>query len=79
MMNTLQKEQKPKVRQEKNSPIPKSVVELMKMAKPIGSFGGVTDFILRFRNGELTAADTGDQGGVKTRGATLVRLVRSLA
>jgi hypothetical protein len=35
----------------------------MKRAKPIGTFGGVTDFILRFRKGELTAADTGDQGG----------------
>jgi hypothetical protein len=43
--------------------MPESVVDLMKMAKPIGTFSGVTDFILRFRNGELTAADTGDQGG----------------
>jgi hypothetical protein len=43
--------------------MPESVVDLMKMAKPIGSFGGVTDYILRFRNGELTAGNTGDQGG----------------
>jgi hypothetical protein len=62
-MNTLQKDQKPRTSQPKNSPIPESVAELMKRAKPIGTFGGVTDFILRFRKGELTAADTGDQGG----------------
>jgi hypothetical protein len=33
------------------------------MGKPVGAFGGSKDFILRFRNGELVAADTGDQGG----------------
>jgi hypothetical protein len=62
-MNTLQKDQKPRTSQPKGSPIPESVADLMKMAKPIGTFGGVTDFILRFRKGEFTAADTGDQGG----------------
>jgi hypothetical protein len=35
----------------------------MKMAKSVGTFGGPTDLILRFRNGEPVAADTGDQGG----------------
>jgi hypothetical protein len=37
-----------------------SVFELMKMGKPIGPVG---DLILRFRDGELVTADTGDQGG----------------
>jgi hypothetical protein len=32
-------------------------------AKPVGTFGGSIDFILRIRNGKPVAADTGDQGG----------------
>lgn len=31
--------------------------------KPVGSFGNMTDLVLRFRGGQLVAADTGDQGG----------------
>ena len=31
--------------------------------KPVGTFGGSIDFILRIRNGKPIAADTGDQGG----------------
>jgi hypothetical protein len=31
--------------------------------KPVGTFGGSIDFILRIRNGKPVAADTGDQGG----------------
>jgi hypothetical protein len=31
--------------------------------KPMGTFGGTTDKILRVRNGEAIPADTGDQGG----------------
>jgi hypothetical protein len=46
----------------KDSPISVSAVDLMKTAKPIGTFAGSKDFILRFRNRELIAADTGDQG-----------------
>jgi hypothetical protein len=30
---------------------------------PIGTFGGSQDFVLRIRNGNPTAANTGDQGG----------------
>ena len=33
------------------------------MAKPVGAFAGSKDFVLRFGNGELVVADTGDQGG----------------
>jgi hypothetical protein len=32
-------------------------------AKPVGTFGGSMDFVLRIRNGKAVAADTGDQGG----------------
>jgi hypothetical protein len=33
------------------------------LSKPIGTFAGVTDRIIRVRNGGPVAADTGDQGG----------------
>jgi hypothetical protein len=33
------------------------------MAKPVGSFAGATDLVLRLHEGELVATDTGDQGG----------------
>jgi hypothetical protein len=62
-MNALQSDQKQGTRPPKNSAITISAVDLMKMAKPIGTFGGPGDLILRFRNGKAVAADTGDQGG----------------
>jgi hypothetical protein len=62
-MNTLQNDQKQVTERPKGSAATISGVELMKIAKPIGAFGGSKDFILRSRNGELVAADTGDQGG----------------
>jgi hypothetical protein len=37
--------------------------ELSGAVKPVGTFGGSIDFILRIRNGKAVAADTGDQGG----------------
>jgi hypothetical protein len=40
-----------------------SAEEISRSAKPIGTFSGSTDFVLRFRNGELVAENTGDQGG----------------
>jgi hypothetical protein len=61
-MNALQNDQKQVTNRPKDSPAPISGVELMRKAKAIGTFGGSTDFILRFRKGELVAADTGDQG-----------------
>jgi hypothetical protein len=63
VMNTLQNDQKQVTDRPKGSAATISGVELMKIAKPIGAFGGSKDFILRARNGELVAADTGDQGG----------------
>jgi hypothetical protein len=33
------------------------------LSKPVGTFSGTTDRILRVRNGEAIPADTGDQGG----------------
>jgi len=59
-MNALQNDQKQVTGRQKDSPTTTSVFELMKMAKPVGPVG---DLILRFRDGELVTADTGDQGG----------------
>jgi hypothetical protein len=62
-MKAVQNDQKPGTSYPKDSPIANSTAALMKMAKRIGDFAGSTDFILRFRNGKLVAADTGEQGG----------------
>jgi hypothetical protein len=59
-MNALQNDQKQMTDRQKESRPTTSVFELLKMAKPVGPVG---DLILKFRNGELVAADTGDQGG----------------
>jgi hypothetical protein len=62
-MNTLQNDQKPRTGYRRDSAGRDLPVDLMKKAKPIGTFAGQKDFILRFRNGKLVPADTGDQGG----------------
>jgi hypothetical protein len=62
-MNTLQHDRKQGTSQSKGTPPNIFAVDLIKMAKPIGTFGGLTDSVLRFRNGVPVAADTGDQGG----------------
>jgi hypothetical protein len=64
-MNALQKEQKQVTSHSKDSPatVSLSAVELKRTGKPIGTFAGSKDSILRFRNGESVAANTGDQGG----------------
>ena len=59
-MNALQNDQKQVTDREKESPDRTPVFELLKMSKPVGPVG---DLVLRFRNGEPVAADTGDQGG----------------
>jgi hypothetical protein len=59
-MNALQNEQKQVTDRQKEARATTSVFELLKMGKPVGPVG---DVILRFRNGELVTADTGDQGG----------------
>ena len=38
-------------------------IELLKNAVPIGNFAGPQDFVLRFHDGKLVAADSGKQGG----------------
>jgi hypothetical protein len=63
IMNALQINQQQGTSRPKDSPATISAVDLMRMAKPIGTFAGSTDFVVRFRNGELFAADTGEQGG----------------
>jgi hypothetical protein len=62
-MNALQNEQKQGTKHPKSAAATISTVDLMKMAKPIGTFGSPADFVLRIRNGAAVAADTGDQGG----------------
>jgi hypothetical protein len=61
-MNAVQNDHKQGTSLPKDSPIPISAVDLMTTAKPIGTFAGSKDFILRSHNGELVAADMGDQG-----------------
>ncbi len=46
-------------------------VDLTRLAKPIGTFGSTTDFILRFRNGKLVAENTADQGGGQNQSSTM--------
>ena len=62
-MNALQNDQKPRTDHRRDSLAKIADLDLMRMAKPIGMFGGSADFVLRFRNGKVVAADTGDQGG----------------
>jgi hypothetical protein len=59
-MNAVQNDQHQVGHGQKESPNTTSVSELLKMAQPLGPCG---DLVLKFRNGELVAADTGDQGG----------------
>lgn len=62
-MNLQQNQQSQKMSDHSTaSSIMGSPVELMKTAKPIGTFASSDDLILRIRSGELVAADTGDQG-----------------
>jgi hypothetical protein len=35
--------------------------EVLALCKPVGTFAGTEDFILRVRNGQVVAADSGDQ------------------
>ena len=37
--------------------------ELLKNAVPIGKFAGAQDFVLRFHDGKLVAANSGRRGG----------------
>jgi hypothetical protein len=62
-MNTLEHEQEQGTSQGMDIPRKIYALELIEMAEPIGTFGGLTDTILRFRNGVPVPADTGDQGG----------------
>jgi hypothetical protein len=36
---------------------------LQSISEPVGSFGGSEDRVIRIRNGQVVAADTGGQGG----------------
>ena len=59
-MNAVQNDQDQVTQRQEALPATTSVSELLKMGQPVGPVG---DIILKFRNGELVAADTGDQGG----------------
>ena len=40
-----------------------SLPALIKVAKPMGTFAGKGDFVLRIHEGTVAPANTGDQGG----------------
>lgn len=63
IMNVLKNDKRLGTSAPKRSPSVNSLADLMRMAKPVGTFAGTTDFILRWRNGVLVVSDTGDQGG----------------
>jgi hypothetical protein len=58
-MNLKQQEQNPAVVDERRPSLP----ALTSMAKPMGTFAGEGDFILRIHDGKVAPANTGDQGG----------------
>ena len=58
-MNLQQQEQASEVVDEKDPPLP----ALTSMAKPMGTFAGEGDLILRIHDGRVAPANTGDQGG----------------
>ena len=58
-MNLKQQEQTPAAVEERDPSLP----ALMRMAKPMGTFGGEGDFVLRIHEGKVAPANTGDQGG----------------
>jgi hypothetical protein len=62
-MNALQNDKRLEPSGPKGPPSVNSPVDLIRMAKPVGTFAGTTDFILRSRKGVLVPSDTGDQGG----------------
>jgi hypothetical protein len=62
-MNALQEDEKARTDYQEDSLTTIAELDLVRMAKPIGMFAGSADFVARFRNGELVAADMGDQGG----------------
>jgi len=62
-MNTQLTEQTTRTkRQDKAGTLIESI-DLGLIGKPVGTFAGTLDRILRVRNGEIVPADTGDQGG----------------
>jgi hypothetical protein len=66
-MNVQPNDQKRRTGDPEESPFTISTANLVTMGKPIGTFAGSEDFIMRIRNGKLVTADTGDQGEVKSR------------
>jgi hypothetical protein len=60
MMDALQNDQKQMTDRQKASGATTAVFEPPKIGKTVGPVG---ELILRFRDGELVPADTGDQGG----------------
>jgi hypothetical protein len=58
-MNLQQQEETRATVDVRDPPLP----ALMRTAKPIGTFAGEGDFILRIRDRKVTAANTGDEGG----------------
>ena len=65
IMNTIGRNEAAGANQSQTQePVPAvNELALESLSKPIGTFAGVTDRIIRVRNDRPIAADTGDQGG----------------
>jgi hypothetical protein len=57
----VQKNIQTQTKEREHSPLP--APDLSKLRIPVGSFAGSQDYVVRIRNGQFVAADTGDQGG----------------
>jgi len=66
-MNVQPNDQKRRSGDPEESSFTISTANLVTVGKPIATFAGSEDFIVRIRNGILVTADTGDQGEVKIR------------
>jgi len=62
-MNVLENAKRLGTGEPRRSPLVNALIDLTSMAKPVGTFAGTADFILRLRKGMLIPSDTGDQGG----------------
>jgi hypothetical protein len=60
----IEQKEKPVKPNEREEPPPMVPIDrLVMMTKPIGTFAGREDFIVRMCNGKIVTGDTGDQGG----------------
>ena len=71
-MNVQPNDQKRRTGDPEESPFTISTANLVTMGKPIGTFAGSEDFIMRIRNGKLVTAVRVTKGEVKIRKIKLI-------